>query len=633
MASLTLEVVLGMVDKASAPINAIIEKQSGLNKQINATKALMENNVSVQKMIRDFNNMQKHTEDANLGTLANIAGINAQLKKLDDQRTKRKSGELTEKEHIRYQRNLTKLMELKDQLTANNAKLDEHKKQLKDAGVNTEDLSGHMKKLTIEQDNNRKSLTELVAKRDKSISQGNIFSKINKAMSFNTLKSAATDVAVVGGAFAGLFALVKDTATQMDEVGKTAKRVNVPIEFLQSVRYQGQMSGVQGDSVDEALRDLNLELGEIQASGGGRLAGFLKETRQTKLLAQLKKSKDAQSAYGLMIEAINKQSNYQKKLVMASMAFGEDNAKALIPMINAGSQGIAEAAKELQSMGGVVSQEESNSAADFNDQLTKMFIAFEGIKRSVLTPIMKEMTAAMNDLVASFKNADWREAKIKEIGDLFKGLWERLKQFGAAIAWIIDNYQGLIAAIVAFKIAMIGLNAVMLANPVGMLIAGIGLLVVGVVYLMQKIGLLVPVLETMWEWAKRLGAGIAAVFGTIGQGALVMVETILKGLAMLPDNMGGNWAKGALKDVEQVRKKMAEATQDAGEYAITGETTSEYTKMLRDQDRVFTSPLARSQSEVSVRILSDKPAVIDMAKSDGKTDLNVDTGVLMGHVF
>lgn len=632
MASLTLEVVLGMVDKASAPINAIIEKQSGLNKQINQAKRMMADNADAQKMIADYQKIEAQVQKAADAIALDMAKAQEKMAKLDERKAKSKTGTLGARDAKDYEQQQAKIAQLRDKLTQANRTLEEHKDKLKDVGVNSNDLSGSMQKLTSEQDKNRASLERLVKQADR-YQNGTIFSKINKAISFNTLKSAATDVAVVGGAFAGLFALVKDTATQMDEVGKTAKRVNVPIEFLQSVRYQGQMSGVQGDSVDEALRDLNLELGEIQAAGTGRLAGYLKDSRQTKLLAQLKKSKDAQSAYGLMIEAINKQSNYQKKLVMASMAFGEDNAKALIPMINAGSQGIAEAAKELQSMGGVVSQEESNSAADFNDQLTKMFIAFEGIKRSVLTPIMKEMTAAMNDLVASFKNADWREAKIKEIGDLFKGLWERLKQFGAAIAWIIDNYQGLIAAIVAFKIAMIGLNAVMLANPVGMLIAGIGLLVVGVVYLMQKIGLLVPVMETLWEWAKRLGAGIAAVFGTIGQAALVMVETILKGLAMLPDNMGGNWAKGALKDVEEVRKKMAEATQDAGEYAITGETSSEYTKMLRDQDRVFTSPLARSQSEVSVRILSDKPAVIDMAKTDGKTDLNVDTGVLMGHVF
>lgn len=632
MASLTLEVVLGMVDKASAPINAIIEKQSGLNKQINQAKRMMADNADAQKMIADYQKIEAQVQKAADAIALDMAKAQEKMAKLDERKAKSKTGTLGARDAKDYEQQQAKVAQLRDKLTQANKTLEEHKDKLKGVGINSNDLSGSMQKLTSEQDKNRASLERLVKQADR-YQNGTIFSKINKAMSFNTLKSAATDVAVVGGAFAGLFALVKDTATQMDEVGKTAKRVNVPIEFLQSVRYQGQMSGVQGDSVDEALRDLNLELGEIQASGGGRLAGFLKETRQTKLLAQLKKSKDAQSAYGLMIEAINKQSNYQKKLVMASMAFGEDNAKALIPMINAGSQGIAEAAKELQSMDGVVSQEESNVAADFNDQLTKMFIVFEGIKRSVLTPIMKEMTAAMKDLVASFKNADWREAKIKEIGDLFKGLWERLKQFGAAIAWIIDNYQGLIAAIVAFKIAMIGLNAVMLANPVGALIAGIGLLVVGVVYLMQKIGLLVPVLETLWEWAKRLGAGIAAVFGTIGQAALVMVETILKGLAMLPDNMGGNWAKGALKDVEEVRKKMAEATQDAGEYAITGETTSEYTKMLRDQDKVFTSPLARSQSEVSVRILSDKPAVIDMAKTDGKTDLNVDTGVLMGHVF
>lgn len=627
MASLTLEVVLGMVDKASSPINAIIEKQSGLNKQINQAKRMMADNADAQKMIADYQKIEAQVQKAADAIALDMAKAQEKMAKLDERKAKSKTGTLGARDAKDYEQQQAKIAQLRDKLTQANKTLEEHKDKLKGVGINSNDLSGSMQKLTSEQDKNRASLERLVKQADR-YQNGNIFSKINKAMSFNTLKSAATDVAVVGGAFAGLFALVKDTATQMDEVGKTAKRVNVPIEFLQSVRYQGQMSGVQGDSVDEALRDLNLELGEIQASGGGRLAGFLKETRQTKLLAQLKKSKDAQSAYGLMIEAINKQSNYQKKLVMASMAFGEDNAKALIPMINAGSQGIAEAAKELQSMGGVVSQEESNSAADFNDQLTKMFIAFEGIKRSVLTPIMKEMTAAMNDLVASFKNADWREAKIKEIGDLFKGLWERLKQFGAAIAWIIDNYQGLIAAIVAFKIAMIGLNAVMLANPVGALIAGIGLLAVGVVYLMQKLDLLEPALDGLYGGFKRFGAGVLAILSPV----LHAIIGIMQGVTYLGGALGIEVSKEAFKSLSELQDKIAALATEGIEYAVNGDD-SERLKMIREQEAIFRSPQVQSKSEVSVRILSDKPAVIDMAKTDGKTALNVDTGMLLGDVF
>lgn len=630
MASLTLEVVLGMVDKASSPINAIIEKQGALNKQINQAKRAMGDNADAQKMIADYQKIESQVQKTADAIALDMAKAQEKITKLDERKAKSKTGVLGARDAKEYEQQQAKVAQLRDKLEQANRTLDEHKDKLKGVGINSNDLSGAMQKLTSEQDKNRASLERLVKQSDR-YKNGTIFSKMNNMLSFDTAKKAATDIAVVGGAFAGLFALVKDTATQMDEVGKTAKRVNVPIEFLQSVRYQGKMSGVQGDSVDEALRDLNLELGEIQASGGGRLAGFLKETRQTKLLAQLKKSKDAQSAYGLMIEAINKQSNYQKKLVMASMAFGEDNAKALIPMITAGSQGIAEAQKELQAMGGVVTQEESNSAAGFNDQLAKMLIAFEGIKRSVLTPIMKEMTAAMNDLVASFKNADWREAKIKEIGDLFKGVWEKMKQLGAALSWIIDNYQGLIAAFVAVKIALIGLNAVMLANPIGMIVAAIGLLVVGIVYLMQKLDLLVPALEWLWGVAKRVGAGIASVFGTIAQAALAMVEGVLSAMSMLPNKYGGDWAKEALKDVERVRKKISEATEDAGQFAFNGET--DQAQMLRKQDSVFTSPLARSQSEVNVRILSDKPLAIDKASTKGNTDLSVDTGMLLGNVF
>jgi hypothetical protein len=618
-----------MVDKASSPINAIIEKQGALNKQINQTKRAMGDNASAQKMISDYQKIEAQVQKTANAIALDMAKAQEKITKLDERKAKSKTGELGARDATEYEQQQAKVTQLRHKLEQANRTLDEHKEKLKGAGINSNDLSGAMQKLTSEQDKNRASLEQLVKQSDR-YKNGTVFGKINDKLSMGTLRNLATDVAVAGAAFSGLFVIMKGGIDEMDKIDDMAKKLGISAEKLQVLQYQGHFAGIEPDEMNSAIATLTTNLGKLQKAGDGKLFAYLKGAGMWKEFNQLKHAKDAVEAHGILLDAIAKQKNQQSKMALAKAAYGSASVN-MMDMLNNGRKGLEDSQAEQKSLGAIVSSDDAAAAGDFNDALDKIIIAFKAIRNTVITPIMKEMTAAITDLTENLKNLDWREEKIKIFGDYIAGAWDKAKKLGDAFGWVIDHYQEIVAGFIAVKIALFGLNAVMLANPIGMFISAIGLLIVGIVYLMQKLDLLMPALEWLSEVAKRIGAGIVAVFGTIAQAALAMVEGVLSAMSMLPNKYGGDWAKEALKDVERVRKKISEATEDAGQFAFNGET--EQAQMLRKQDSVFTSPLARSQSEVSVRILSDKPIAIDKATTTGNTDLTVDAGMLLGSVF
>jgi hypothetical protein len=250
---------------------------------------------------------------------------------------------------------------------------------------------------------------------------------------------------------------------------------------------------------------------------------------------------------------------------------------------------------------------------------------------------MKEMTAAITDLTENLKNVDWREAKIAELRDVFSGLWTKVKQAGSAFGWIIDHYQEIVAGFLAVKIALFGLNAVMLANPIGMVVAGVGLLIVGLAYVITKFNLLTPIIDlankafnALWEGIKSMASGFYGIMGHIVGGIFWLIEKVLQGVDSIPKELlPDSWGKGITEAHEGV-KKLRESIQNNADFHLG---IDEQSKMLNEQEAIFKNATLQSKSTVDIRIQSDKPVTIEGAKTDSRTDLNVDAGMLLGSVF
>ena len=320
--------------------------------------------------------------------------------------------------------------------------------------------------------------------------------------------------------------------------------------------------------------------------------------------------------------------------VFADAAFGQDGRKMLI-MLREGTTGLTNARKEFNALGGGVTTEDAKKAEAYNDAMQKIQESIRSIKFAALTPIMEKLTTTFTAFSNKFKNAQWRTEVIEKVKDVVTSLYQAFKFLGKGLLFFSQNIPEVIAGLALFKIAMFALNAVMIANPVALVAASIAALSVGIIYLMDKTGVLMPVLETLWTVFKRIGAGIGAVVSGLMQKFLLIPRAIMKMLSLIPSKLlPDGWddsIKSAQQKLEEFNKGLKVDAKANIKYALHGPDefaqdpvqtplapNNGYGGMLRH-------PAVQSKSQVDVRIKSDKPIEIVKAESDKHTEMNVDT--------
>lgn len=294
--------------------------------------------------------------------------------------------------------------------------------------------------------------------------------------------SGFAKIASLGGILstAGITASINEQAESLDKLGKKAGNLKMSTDLLQAMREQGKHAGMGIDEVDASMTRFTKRLGTFQATGSGLMAGVLKKINPA-LAMQLKGAKDNQEAYEMLLKTYAKLPTQQAKMALADAAFGQSGRKQLL-MLDEGVQGLYNSRKKLMESGGLASREDIQAAADYNDTMQDLGVAIKSIKIKALTPIIQKVTKVATVFIEKFKNADYREQALEKVKRVANGLF-KVVMFGVgALTFLSENLNEVVTGIAAFKIGMLGLNAVMAANPIGLIVSAIGLVVTGLVY-------------------------------------------------------------------------------------------------------------------------------------------------------
>jgi hypothetical protein len=202
---------------------------------------------------------------------------------------------------------------------------------------------------------------------------------------------AAAAFSAIGAAIGG--AAMKSLA-QVDELGKVAQRIGVPVEQLSALKFAADQSGVSLDQLGQGFRDLAQKMSEAAGdnqSGPARAfaaigvavtdaAGKLRASDQVLLDV-------AQKFAGLKDSAA--------KTTLAIQMFGESGAQ-MIPFLNQGRDGIAQLGDEARSLGLVIDSETSAAAGRFMknlDDLKKSKDALVTVMAARLAPQLERLSS------------------------------------------------------------------------------------------------------------------------------------------------------------------------------------------------------------------------------------------------
>ncbi|MEL7290411.1 MAG: hypothetical protein AAGJ78_04835 [Pseudomonadota bacterium] len=619
---MNLSVVMGMVDKMSKPLKGVSSETDHYAKAIKKLEQQQAKDSAALGMINRFKNLRQESKDGAIS----LAAANEKLDELKAKATAagQPSAALTEK-IAKQQARVNKLTTSQDQ---NNQSLVKMGRELQKTGVRVHDLDGESKRLNKSYDKHGKEIGKLSKRYSVLQKAMSPINKLNKTIRMPNIGAAAMGKgsALVGGlSIAGLVTEVSSSADEMDRLAKSARTLNMPIEELQAMQSQAGHAGVEASTMTTAMTRFTKRLGTLQKTGAGALGSFLKKSRNS-VFGELETAANTQDAYEKLLDAFSNLKTEQEQMAFADAAFGQDGRKMLI-MLREGTEGLTSARKALNDIGGGVTEEDAVRAEAYNDAMQKVQEAIQSIKFAALAPIMEKATTALSKFLDKFKNSDFRADFLEKATATVSGLYNRLTLLGKGLLWASQNFKGILAAIAIFKVALIGLNAVIMVNPIGMIVAAVGAAIIAIAYLVDKfVGL-----DKVINWVKEAVSGLWS--------------GIKKLINMLPDALiPDGWklsAKNASAEVENLAKSLDKVKDKNATLGIT--TNEQHNKEARTAHGYQTGGLTtkqstygayqplkgqmnKSKSEVSLTIKSDKPVTVDKANSDKHTDIDLDVG-------
>lgn len=269
-------------------------------------------------------------------------------------------------------------------------------------------------------------------------------------------KTAAQVGKAVGAAFviaAGAVAYgVKTAIDRMDSLAKSAQKVGITTEAFSKLAYAAELSGVEFDQLEGALAKL-AKTQDMAAQGGKEQLEYFRALGIEFANAD-GTLRDTDEVLTDLADKFQKLPDGAGKTAAAMALLGRSGAQ-LIPLLNGGSSGLAEMGDELARFGGVVGPEAAKQAEQFNDDLTRLRVAVDGVWLGIARNLLPDLI----NLTGALKDGD-------DKGDGFR---ETADKISAAIATVAETAYVAYNRIEALTNATVQLGAkaaqAVLSNP------------------------------------------------------------------------------------------------------------------------------------------------------------------------
>lgn len=318
--------------------------------------------------------------------------------------------------------------------------------------------------------------------------------------------------ALVGLVSIGSVYWAKNQITQVADLGdkldEMAQKTGVPVETLQEMGYAASFSGVSLDAMGTTL-------GKLSKTMQGAAKGSKTQASTFKKMGVSVKNVDGslrpmEDVFMDVADHISKMPDGAEKSALAMDVFGR-SGRELIPVLNEGGEGLEKLRQEAKDLGLVMSGDDAEAMAGFNDDVDRLKHSWEGVKLL----LAKELIPTLAKLVK--QATEWVKANRKIIAQrlavVFKLIAKALAFVAKSIITIIGVIEDLMTAWEGMKYVIGTLVAVFAAVKIASLAAAIASTIAWAASLwpialaVVGLGILLLVLQDLWTEFKS-GRGI-----------------------------------------------------------------------------------------------------------------------------
>jgi hypothetical protein len=227
----------------------------------------------------------------------------------------------------------------------------------------------------------------------------------------------------------------KAAAARMDDLAKTAARLDMTTDALNGLRNAGEKTGVPVKTLDKSLEKMSKGISETGAGMGEAKRSFDELGIEWKKIAGLA----PEDQFKLIAQRLNTVGLQSEKTRHALAIFGRGGG-ALINTMALGADGIDKLSNEVKDLNGMM-EGDAKTFEDFNDAVDDMSKALEGVWNEIsiaMIPVLTDLVLIIKDLGKAgggwLKWLSGREKAEKHTANLMAALGHRNLQRAAQAA-------------------------------------------------------------------------------------------------------------------------------------------------------------------------------------------------------
>ena len=264
--------------------------------------------------------------------------------------------------------------------------------------------------------------------------------------------------------------------------------------------------------------------------------------------------RDGETVYWEVIDALGKMENETERDALAMQILGK-SAQELNPLIEAGSEKMAELAQEAQEVGAVLSEDALNSLGSFDDSIQRLKGSAGAAKNAlggVLLPELTKLTTGGAALLSEFtKNLNDSGGGLEGfIGTIEKMAPEIGKKTGELVGAIIEKASALLPSVVSVGVELVVAVATAVVEQIptlvtavtDVLIKSIPQLIKGAVTLLMAIvsaidKILPPLIEAIPDIVMCIVEALLEATPQLIDGALLLLLAIVDAIPLLIETL------------------------------------------------------------------------------------------------
>ncbi len=217
--------------------------------------------------------------------------------------------------------------------------------------------------------------------------------------------------------------IIKFTHDQIeaaDAAGKMAQKTGATVESLSTLGFAAKLANVEQGELNVGLRTLANQLDA--AVKGGKEAGSVFASLGIPFSNADGSARDLNEVLLQSADRFAAMPDGVEKTARAIDLFGR-SGQNMIPLLNAGADGIHEMQNEARELGLEIDQNTAQQAEEFNDNITRLKSSLQGLFLTFAKEILPMLVGFTQSLLKANRESGVLAATAETLGDVFKSLY------------------------------------------------------------------------------------------------------------------------------------------------------------------------------------------------------------------